>query len=388
VTQEVSTGVAAFVALLGIALLISIAAERVHVPAAALLVIVGAIAGSVSHVQAPFAFGPAVLFVFLPPLIFEAGWHLDLAMLRTHFARIALLAVPGTIVSACAVAGALAAIGVLPFGSALLLGAMISATDPVAVVAVFRHAAVPAAVRTIVEAESLANDGVAVVIFGIALAAIEGTGTAWLPAIGIGVLEVFGGILTGAVCAIPFWLILRGARSSEHEVTATIALAYVAYLAADHAAFSGIFATAAAAIALRALLHERAYMDNRDDVDNFWNSTAYLANAAVFLATGLVIDLPRAFHEPLLVIAVIGAIAVSRAAFSLIAGSDRAARVTIFLAGMRGALPLALALALPPGLPHRAELIDGVFAVVLVTLVAQGFSLEPVVKRLYGSMAE
>ena len=386
-TQEVSTSVAAFVALLGIALLISIAAERVRVPAAALLVAVGAIAGSISHVQAPFAFGPAVLFVFLPPLIFEAGWHLDLAMLREHFARITFLAVPGTIVSACVVAGMLAAIGVLPFGSALLLGAIISATDPVAVVAVFRNAAVPAAVKTIVEAESLANDGVAVVIVGIALAALAGTGSGWLPAIGMGTLEICGGILTGAVCALPFWLILRGARSAEHEVTATIALAYVAYLAADHAGFSGIFATAAAAIALRALLHERAYMDNRNDVDTFWNSAAYLANAAVFLATGLAIDLPRAFHEPLLVVAVIAAIAVSRAAFSLVAGSDRAARITIFLAGMRGALPLALALALPADLPHRPELIDGVFAVVLVTLVVQGFSLEPVVKRLYGSSA-
>jgi CPA1 family monovalent cation:H+ antiporter len=384
-TGDVPAGVAAFIALLGVALLISIAAERIRLPAAVLLVAAGTIAGSAWHVQPPFAFGPAVLFVFLPPLIFEAGWHLDLTMLREHAGRIAFLALPGTLVSAFAVAGVLALTGVLPFGAALLLGAIVSATDPVAVVAVFRRAAVPPAVKAIVEAESLANDGVAVVIFGIALAALEGHATDWLPAIGAGALDVLGGTAIGALCAIPFWLMVRGARALEHEVTATIALAYVAYLAADRAGCSGIFATAAAAIALRALLHRRAYMANRDDVNTFWDSAAYIANGAVFLATGLAIDFPRTLHEPLLVVSVVAAIAVARIALSAAAGADRAARITIFLAGMRGALPLALALAIPAGTPYRAQLIDGVFAVVVVTLVLQGMSLEPVVQRLYGT---
>jgi CPA1 family monovalent cation:H+ antiporter len=384
VTHEVSTGVAAFVALLGVALLLSIAAERIRIPPAVMLVAVGAVVGSVWHVGPPFAFGPTVFFVFLPPLIFEAAWNIDLRLLQAQAARVAFLAVPGTLLCAFAVAGAVTMAGALPLASALLLGATISATDPVAVVAVFRHANVPAAIKTLVEAESLSNDGVAVVLYGLALAAAGGGSVAWLPAIGVGLVQIAGGMLVGALCAVPIWALLRGTRAPEYEVTATVALAYVAYLAADRLALSGIFATASAAVMLRALLHRRANLLNRDDVDRFWNSSAAIANAAVFLATGLLIDVPRAMHEPALVAATIVAVLLSRALLSLAAGPSRATRVTVFLAGMRSALPLALALALPAVLPHRSQIVDAVFATVLVTLVLQGASLEPVVTRLYG----
>jgi CPA1 family monovalent cation:H+ antiporter len=252
------------------------------------------------------------------------------------------------------------------------------------VIAVFRHAAVPAQVKTLVEAESLSNDGVAVVLYAIALSVAQGVGVDWLPAIGHGVFQIVGGMLSGAACALPLWLVLRTTRSSEYEVTATVVLAYLAYLLADHFRLSGIFATAAAAVTLRAFLRRASNMNNRDIVDEFWRSGAYIANAAVFLATGLLIDIPRALHEPLLVAVAIGAALLSRAALSFAAGKDGAARITIFLAGMRGALPLALAFALPANLPFRATIVDGVFAVVLITLVLQGASLEPIVTRLYG----
>jgi CPA1 family monovalent cation:H+ antiporter len=156
--------VAAFVALLAAAVIVSIAAERVRVPPAVMLVAVGVVAGTLWHVRPPFAFGPALLFVFLPPLIFEAAWTIDLDELRRLAARVVLLAFPGTLLTAFAVAVALAGLGQLPFVQGLLFGAIVSATDPVAVVAVFRRAGVPTRVRTLVEAESLANDGVAVVL--------------------------------------------------------------------------------------------------------------------------------------------------------------------------------------------------------------------------------
>lgn len=161
-------------------------------------------------------------------------------------------------------------------------------------------------------------------------------------------------------------------------------LAYIAYLLADHLRLSGIFATAAAAVTLRAFLRRASHMNNRDVVDEFWKSGAYIANATVFLATGLLIDVPRALHHPLLVALVIVAVLSSRAALSSGAGTDRASRITVFLAGMRGALPLALALSLPANVEFRATIIDGVFAVVLITLVIQGALFEPVVTRLYG----
>ena len=383
--EQVSSGVAGFVVLLTFAVIVSIMAERLRIPAAVLLVAVGATFGSLWHVRPPFAFGASLFFIFLPPLIFEAAWSIDLRALHSVWLRVTLLAVPGTILSAVAIAVTLSVVGALPFGAAFVLGAIISATDPVAVIAVFRHAAVPAAVKTLVEAESLSNDGVAVVLYAIALLLAQGVGVDWLPAIGHGVVQIVGGMLLGAACALPLWLVLRTTRSSEYEVTATVVLAYIAYLVADHVRLSGIFATAAAAVTLRAFLRRASHMDNRDVVDEFWRSGAYIANAAVFLATGLLIDVPRALHEPLLVAATIGAALLTRAALSFAAGTDEASRITIFLAGMRGALPLALAFALPPNVQHRASIIDGVFAVVLITLVLQGASLEPIVTRLYGT---
>ncbi|GAC1398639.1 MAG: Na+/H+ antiporter [Vulcanimicrobiaceae bacterium] len=385
-SQAVSANVAAFVTLLGVALLISIAAERFRIPAAVLLVAVGALASTVGHLDPPFAFGPAVLFVFLPPLVYEAAWNLDLRALRANAPRIALLAIVGTLVTAFAVGGALAASGVMPLAAALLFGAIVAATDPVAVVAVFRNVAVPVRIRTIVEAESLANDGVAVVLYGTLLALAHGASVSFAGAVGSGAYAIACGTLVGIGCALPMWAVLRGARSSESEVTATIALAYVAYLVADRIGASGIFATAASAVALRTLLARIPHMDNRADVDAFWNAAAFIANATVFLATGLAIDVGRAAHEPSLVVVAIAALAASRLAIAFVAANDRAGRTTVFLAGMRGALPLALALAVPADVPGRPLIVDGAFAVVLITLVVQGVALRPVVRRLYGAM--
>jgi CPA1 family monovalent cation:H+ antiporter len=160
-------------------------------------------------------------------------------------------------------------------------------------------------------------------------------------------------------------------------------LAYIAYLAADAAHCSGIFATTAAAITLRTLLTRRERLSNRDGVDTFWNSAAYIANAVVFVATGLFIDPRRIFHEPLLVVTAIAVMLGSRVVLAVLVGPDMRARVTVFMAGMRGALPLALALALPASFPDRAAIIDVVFAVVLVTFVLQGTVLQFIAGRLY-----
>ncbi len=349
-----------------------------------LLVALGALAGTLAHIRPPFTFGPTLFFVFLPPLVFEASWNLDLDSLRRQLVRVAFLAVPGTIFSTLLVAALVSSTRALPFDAALLLGAIVSATDPVAVVATFRNASVPVALATLVEAESLANDGVAVVLYTIASTAAGAASFAFAPAIAHGVAAIVLGIAVGVACAVPLWWLLRSASAAEHEVTATIALAYVAYLVADRLGLSGIFATAASAVALRALLHRVANMDNRGDVDRFWTSLAFLANATIFLATGLSIDVPRAFHEPLLVVAAIVGLALARAILAAIVARENRARATIFLAGMRGALPLALVLALPDALPHRAEIVDGVFAVVLVTLVLQGAPLAPILARFYG----
>jgi CPA1 family monovalent cation:H+ antiporter len=124
-------------------------------------------------------------------------------------------------------------------------------------------------------------------------------------------------------------------------------------------------------------------MRNVQDADAFWNTGAYIVNAIVFLSTGLLIDAPRIVHEPLLIVATLVVIFLSRALLVWVVVPERRARLTVFVAGMRGALPLALALSLPETLTDRAAIIDAVFATVFVTLVVQGLPLAPLVRALY-----
>ena len=383
--NEFAHGVGGFVVLLGAAVLIAILAERVRVPAAVALVAIGA----AFQIPPPFAFGDTLLFVFLPPLIFEAAWNLDLDSLRRMAWRIALLAIPGTLATAAIVAGGVVLAGALPPAPALLLGAIVAATDPVAVVAAFRRVRVPADLRTLVEGESLSNDGVALVLFAFAVAVAGGQATSIGADVVFGVLEVVGGIAIGAGAGLVCAAVLRATDATEYEVTVTIVLAYGAYLLATAAHCSGIFATAAGAIALRAVVRRIPdALNNTDDVDRVWAAAAFMANAVVFLATGLLILPSRVVHEPALVIAAIVAVTLARVALALVATRKRAGRITVFLAGMRGALPLALALSLPDALPFRPQIIDATFAVVLVTIVVQGAPLELVVARLYGGTAK
>ena len=380
--NSIAYGVGGFTVLLGAAVLIAILAERVRVPAAVALVGIGAF----FQIPPPFAFGDTLLFVFLPPLIFEASWNLDLDSLRKNAWRIAGLAFPGTIATAAIVAAGVVLVGALPLGAAMLLGAILSATDPVAVVAAFRRVAVPLDLKTIVEAESLSNDGVALVMFGFTVAIAAGAQASVVADIARGTVAVVCGTLIGAVAGVLCAGVLRTTRAPEHEVTVTVVLAYSAYVAATAAQCSGIFATAAGAIALRAALRRvPSVLTHADDVDIVWRAFAFVANAVVFLATGLVIRPERIVNEPVLVIAAIVAVTLARVSLALIATGSPAARITVYLAGMRGAMPLALALSLPDTLPLRPQIIDATFAVVLFTIVVQGTPLELVLARLYRS---
>ncbi|MBV8643322.1 MAG: cation:proton antiporter, partial [Candidatus Eremiobacteraeota bacterium] len=270
-----------------------------------------------------------------------------------------------------------------------LFGAIVAATDPVAVVAAFRRVYVPDDVRTLVEAESLSNDGIALVLFAFALALASGAPPAspWTD-VALGTFEVVGGAVVGAIFGAICAAVLRATAAWEHEITVTIVLAYGAYLGATALHLSGIFATAAGAIALRAALARTpGVLSNALDVDRAWSALAFVANAVVFIATGLLIRPDRIVHEPALVLAAVAAVTLARVLLSLVATRDRADRITVFLAGMRGALPLALALSLPEALPYRPQIIDATFAVVLVTIVVQGAPLEVVLARLYGGRA-
>ena len=375
-----TTGV--LIAYLGVALLVAVIAERVRVPGAVALVVAGAAFALIYPVKLPFAFGETLLIVFLPPLIFEAAWNIDVALLRKTIGRVTFLAIPGVLVTAALVGGAIALSGQLPFPAAFVVGAIVAATDPVAVIAIFRRLKVPEELQMIVEGESIANDGVAIVLVSVAVAFAAGASVdVWAEA-GHGLLAIGGGVAVGIAAGVVFAFLMGRLSDSPVEIAATIVLAYLSYLIADALGLSGVFATAGAGVTLRAVLRIRPFTRDAEAVDSFWASIAFVANAFVFIATGVVLQLPRLTHEPLLVAAAIAAVVLARVLLSLVTVRPNAWRATLVLAGMRGGLGLALALALPDDLPGRPQIIDAVFGVVFFTLVAQGLALEPVLRRL------
>jgi len=371
------------VGLLGVALLVALVAERIRVPSAVALVAFGAGTAAIHPVALPFHFGDALLFIFLPPLIFEAAWSIDPAALGRTALRIALLAVPGVVLVAGTIGFGIALSGQLPLAPAVVLGAIVSATDPVAVIAIFRRLHVPVDLLTIVEGESIANDGVAIVLYALALAfASGGTGGSLPVASEHAVTAIAGGIAIGVACAFVVAFVMGRTRSGPLEISATVVLAFLAYLGADALQCSGVFATAAAGIALRSFAHIAPGTANADDVDTFWSAIAFIVNAMVFLATGLVVQVGRIAHHPLLVGIAILAALLSRVVLAGLVIRPATWRVTVVFAGMRGGLSLALALALPQTLPFRDEIVDAVFGVVLFTVIVQGVALEPVLRRL------
>ena len=389
--NEVAAGTFAFVGLLGVALIVALLAERIRIPPAVALVVIGAFVGVIKPFTLPFSFGPTLLFVFLPPLIFEAAWTLSPAALRTMARPILALAIPGVLITSLVIAGVMTAARVLPFDLAFLLGAIVSATDPVAVMSVFRRMNVPLELATLVEGESLLNDGVAIALFSIALRFAD-PATVSLSVtreIAHAVVGGVAGIGIGIAGAILMGEVIRFAQTRAAELTGTIVLAYGTYTIAAGLDTSGVFACAAAGITLRAISARIITAQEPQEIDRFWDAIAYVFNAFVFLGTGLVIRADRIVHEPLLVLVAIVAVFASRGVIAYFMmplfprlRAQRGARTTTFVAGIRGALALALALDLPVSVPQRPVIIDAVFAIVFVTLAVQGLAIEPVLRRL------
>jgi Na+:H+ antiporter len=333
-----------------------------------------------------YAFGHATLYVFLPALLFEAAWNLNYRAIRRQWVAIATLAGPGVLLTALLVAGALAIVRV-PFGPALLAGAILSATDPIAVVAVFRRLKVPQTLVTIVECEALFNDAAAVALYRGVLVALA-LGTASAGTIAVVAAETLGaaagGVLLGIALAFVIARTLRGSRDARVQIGATVLCAYGAYFAADALQLSGIFATIACGIALRFFERSWITLSIAEEVNRFWDIGALLANVLVFFMVGAALQIGRVAQEPAFTVACIVAIAIARGVVGglLLPGPYPREWIDVVrVAGMRGGLCLALALALPPGIPYREAIVDAAFAVSLATLAAAAFALVPVVRR-------
>jgi monovalent cation:H+ antiporter, CPA1 family len=355
----------------------------------AALLVAGIVVGVLFPGRFTALFPAATLYIFLPALIFEAAWYLDVRMMRRTWKPIALLAVPGVIVTATIIAAATHYLTAIPWGPAFLLGAILSATDPVAVVAIFRRLEVPKPLATIIESESLLNDAIAVVLYRATIAVIVVSAGETLSKAAISALiGVAIGVVLGLAFAYIAALALRDRVSPVIQSAATFVGAYGVYALAEHFGWSGIFAVLTFGIGLRELERNRITVSSAEEVAKFWDWAAAVANFALFFLIGAALDFTRVVDRLPIIAVTIAAVALARAvvAYGILhfarESVGRVWRTVVRMAGIRGALALALALATPGAIAQRSSIIDAVFAVVVLTILVGSLTLARRLARL------
>ncbi len=332
-----------------------------------------------------------VLVVFLPPLLFEGALHIKAGILRQRAGLIMGLALGGTLLTALIVGAAAHLLLGFDVLSGLLLGVVVAPTDPVSVLATFRAAQVDEELATVVESESLFNDGIAVVLYVILLGALEGAALNPLSSIGNFALVVGGGTVLGLGLGYLTSRLLERLDDPLIEVMLTVIVTFGAFLLAERLHLSGVIAVAVTGLTVgnRGLL--RTSTASRTRITLFWEIVAFLVNSIVFLLIGFELRPDRLVNT--LVSAGIIALVLLAARALIVYGLSalihwrqrnlpRKWRHVIFWGGLRGSVPVALALGLPLSLTGRDELVAIIFGVVLLSLLIQGLTIPTLIRRL------
>lgn len=375
------------IGLLLVASLVAIATERLRVPYTAGLVLIGLILALVGRQEinvSPELF----LFILVPPLIFEAAFKVKVKDLFQDLAPILSLAIPGVLLTTFLVGGVLYWGTDFSLTTALVFGSLIAATDPVAVVALFRSLGVPRRLQLLLEGESLFNDGTAIVLFNM-MVTVALTGHF---SIGESILNFLvvagGGLLVGLILGLLISQAISIIDNALIETTLTSVLAFGSYILAEQFHVSGVLAVVAAGIVSGNLGPRRMAPTTRILVFNFWEYAAFLANSFVFLLIGLQIDLNILLSDWQAILWAILAVLVARAAsiygLSWIgSGIPRRYKHVLYWGGLRGAISLALALSLPAALGEQGTVLRSMaFGVVLFTLLVQGLTMKPFITRM------
>lgn len=383
---------------------LTVAAQRLDVPYPILLVIGGSALGVVPGLPELELDPDVVLLIFLPPLLYDAALRSSRRELRRNVRPIAMSAVGMVLLTIVVVAVVVhLAVPDLPWAAAFAFGAIVSPTDPLAAIEIARRLGVPRRLVSLIEGESLVNDGTALAAYASAVAAVTGSFSLWQGGSDF-VLNVAGGAAVGLVVAQALSWVFRQIDDDQLTVTVSLLAGYAGYLPAEQLGLSGIIAAVVVGLVNGHRIAELFGPGARLSATAFWDVLVFLVNAVLFVLIGL--QLPTVLDDQersaTLLIA-LGALAgavviVTRLLWLhttpyLIRALDRRPqqierrmgwreRTVLGWAGLRGAVSLAAALALPADFPERDLLIWMTLCVIVATLVVQGLTLPLVIRRL------
>ena len=375
-----------------IASLVAMLSRLAHLPYSVGLVLAG-IALPMMPTGLDFRLTRDLIFeVLLPPLVFEAALQLRWRPFREALPVTLTLAFAGVAIATAAVAVVLHLLIGWSWIAAGLFAVLIAATDPVAVIAAFRELHVVPRLGMLVESESLLNDGAAAVGFGVLLAVQGGSASGAVAIAGTLLWTVLGGVVTGALVA--GGVLLLAHRTDDHlvETTLTTIAAYGSFMLAERCGMSGVLATVTAGLVVGNVGQRGAISENtRGWLFDFWAFAAFLANSVVFILIGAQGGKHPAslFTLDALVAIVVVLLGRMLAVYPLCLLFSRSRmRVdarhqhVLVWGGLRGALGLALALALPDSLPERHALVSVAFAVVAFSIFVQGMTMPLLIRWL------
>ena len=383
------------VEILLLACVVAIAVKRIHVPYTTALVLVGiGVSFLPFHLEVRLS-KELVLLIILPPLLFQGALHMDLDQLRRNLLPIVTLAVPGLIVAMLLMSAMLHHAMGMPWLKGMLFGAMVAATDPISVLAVFREVKTPERLKALIEGESLFNDGTSVVLFGVIYGALYGgtevtAGGAALEFIKV----VIGGAAVGLALGYIAYKTMK--RLDDHllEVTLTVVLVFGSFLVAEVFHLSGVIAVVVAGLIIGN--YGRSFSmskQTRETVENFWEVIDFLINALLFLLIGFemkayIPDIQRFLVPGLLVVAIVLA---SRAltvypVWFMVSKTPQKYPFSwshvMWWGGLRGSIPIALVLGMPSNVPFRAEFLVLAAFLVFFSLVIQTLTMKPLVQAV------
>jgi CPA1 family monovalent cation:H+ antiporter len=385
--------------LFSVAVAVAIVVRQLHVPYTVALVLTGLTLG-ISNLFTPPHLTKELLFsVFLPGLLFEAAFHIEFREFWRNRLAIASLAVPGV-----AAAVALTTVILTPVVNtlhleqdftwqyALVFGALIAATDPIAVVAVFRSLGVPRRLSVLLDGESLLNDGTAIVFFTLSLSLVTGASvTAGQLATDFFKIVGFGGLI-GAAVGLAVSQVIKQIDDAMIEITLTTIAAYGSFVTAEHFHCSGVIAVVVAGM-LCGNYGARIGMtpSTRVAVETFWEYVAFSLNSIVFLLIGLEVHLNSLFSSwKAILVAYLVVTAGRGLVIFVVSALLRRTRenipwpwsVVLTWGGLRGALPMVLVLSLAKDFAHRDLLVTMTFGVVMISILVHGMTVSPLLRWL------